>query len=54
MKKGLDVTLYCLDVSSHLRPRSRASVNEDVAIDTNILSTIDKEHFDEDTYSRLQ
>ncbi|KAN0106459.1 NAD(P)-binding protein [Hyaloscypha variabilis] len=24
------------------------------SIDTNILSTIDKEHFDEDTYSRLQ
>jgi len=54
MRRGLGVMRCYLVVSSHFRLPSRIYVNKCVAIDTNILSSVDKEHFDEDTYSRLQ
>jgi len=54
MRKALGVMRCYLAVSSPVRPLSRISINEHIAIDTNILSSVDKDHFDEDTYSRLQ
>jgi NAD(P)-dependent dehydrogenase (short-subunit alcohol dehydrogenase family) len=35
-------------------PTPKAFVNRILAIDTNIGASIEKDHFDEDTFSRLQ
>jgi hypothetical protein len=53
MRRGLGVMLCCLDVCSP-PSTSHSSVNHNIAIDTNINSSVDKEHFDQDTFSRLQ
>jgi hypothetical protein len=55
MRRGLDVMLCCLGVSGSLTLLfPLLATNNNVAIDTNIFSSVDKEHFDEDTFSRLQ
>ena len=53
MRRGLGVMLYCLDVSSP-PSTSPSFIKHNIAIDTNINSSVDKEHFDQDTFSRLQ
>jgi hypothetical protein len=53
MTRGSGAMLCCLDASP-LPSIYIPSVDIAVAIDTNINSSVDQGHFDEDTFSRLQ
>lgn len=53
MMRGFGVMLCYQDAGSFLPP-ALPFTDSSAAIDTNINSSIEKDHFDEETYSRLQ